>query len=89
MTAVMIEQRTGRTLVSDQLFRTLTHRIVSDDSISPKLADRIMDQALAFLAACAEWWTGTCGRRRRSATPVRKATTAAPTPDGGTEHGSP
>ncbi|MFJ7213577.1 glycine-rich domain-containing protein [Amycolatopsis sp. NPDC098790] len=44
--------RTGRALVSDALFRRLTDRIVQAEGFDRDLADRIMDQALAFLVAC-------------------------------------
>jgi hypothetical protein len=44
----------GRTLVSDQMFARLTARIAADHpELAPDLPTRIMDQALAFLAACA------------------------------------
>ncbi|WP_192902204.1 glycine-rich domain-containing protein [Micromonospora globbae] len=45
---------TGRTLVSDELFTQLTGRIARDcPGLAADLPARIMDQALAFLAACA------------------------------------
>jgi len=45
--------RTGRSLVSDDLFHRLTDRIVQAERFERNLAERIMDQALAFLLACA------------------------------------
>jgi hypothetical protein len=53
MTAVMAAPSMGRSLVSDDLFSRLTARIVKDQKLDRRLAERIMDQALAFLAACA------------------------------------
>jgi hypothetical protein len=44
----------GRSLVSSELFDRLVHRIVQDDHIGQALAVRIVDQALAFLYACAK-----------------------------------
>jgi hypothetical protein len=45
--------RTGRALVSDALFDRLVRRIVDDERLAQEVAERIVDQALAFLAACA------------------------------------
>nr|WP_206303054.1 hypothetical protein [Streptomyces sp. S10(2018)] len=54
MTYVDVQQSKGRSLVSDALFGRLTDRIAKEHpDISPDLAARIMDQALAFLGACA------------------------------------
>lgn len=53
MTAVMTDRVSGRSLVSDALFERLVARIVADEQIERQLAERIMDQALAFLRACA------------------------------------
>jgi hypothetical protein len=45
---------TGRALVPDELFARLTARIAQDHpELAPDLPARIMDQALAFLGACA------------------------------------
>ncbi|TYC07138.1 hypothetical protein FXF53_00585 [Micromonospora sp. WP24] len=45
---------TGRALVSDELFAQLTVRIARDHpELAPGMPPRILDQALAFLAACA------------------------------------
>lgn len=46
-------QRTGRALVTSPLFDRLVRRIVADEQFDHDLAERIVDQALAFLAACA------------------------------------
>ncbi|MGN9778820.1 glycine-rich domain-containing protein [Micromonospora sp. H33] len=44
----------GRALVSDEMFARLTARIARDHpELAPDLPARIMDQALAFLGACA------------------------------------
>ena len=53
MTAVLSKHAMGRSLVSDELFDRLVRRIVADDGLERDLAERIMDQALAFLSACA------------------------------------
>ena len=45
--------KTGRTLISDDLFDRISHRLAHDEDISPQLADRILDQTLAFLGTCA------------------------------------
>ncbi len=50
---IAIEERTGRSLVSEGLFERLTNRISKEHDVSREFAARIMDQALAFLAACA------------------------------------
>jgi hypothetical protein len=44
--------RTGRAVVSGDLFRRLTDRIVQAEGFDRDLAERIMDQALAFLVSC-------------------------------------
>ncbi|WET81168.1 hypothetical protein P3102_08085 [Amycolatopsis sp. QT-25] len=53
MTAVLIASATGRALVSSMLFDRLAGRIAADEKLGRDLAERIVDQALAFLAACA------------------------------------
>ena len=53
MTITTGTHRTGRSLVSDDLFHRLTDRIVQAERFERNLAERIMDQALAFLLACA------------------------------------
>jgi hypothetical protein len=45
--------RTGRSLITPALFDVLVHRVGDDDELHHALAERIIDQALAFLAACA------------------------------------
>ncbi|MGH7196778.1 MAG: glycine-rich domain-containing protein [Candidatus Saccharimonadales bacterium] len=45
---------TNKSLVSNQLWVRLTNRIAKDENLDPALAERIMDQALAFLRLCAE-----------------------------------
>jgi hypothetical protein len=54
MTAVMTDRVSGRSLVSDALFERLVARIVADEHVERQMAERIMDQALAFLRACAD-----------------------------------
>ncbi len=43
----------GQGLVSEQLFEQLVRRIVREQATTTEWATRIVDQALAFLAACA------------------------------------
>jgi len=45
--------KTGRSLIAPELFTRLSARIVTDYAIDHSAAERIMDQALAFLGACA------------------------------------
>ncbi|SFB54615.1 hypothetical protein SAMN05216266_11852 [Amycolatopsis marina] len=51
--AITGEELTGQGLVSEELFSRLVNRIVKERKNSREQAARIMDQALAFLAACA------------------------------------
>jgi len=53
VTAVITERATGRSLIPPGLHQRLVHRIVVEEKMSEDLAMRIMDQALAFLGACA------------------------------------
>jgi len=53
VTAVLNKPVTGRSLISSALFNQLTSRIVADEKLNRDLAERIVDQALAFLSACA------------------------------------
>ncbi|MFJ8434617.1 glycine-rich domain-containing protein [Kitasatospora sp. NPDC094019] len=53
MSLVHTERIIGRTLVDDALFERLVHRVTSDRSMDPQLAERVVDQALAFLGTCA------------------------------------
>lgn len=43
----------GRSLISRELFDRLVHRVVTDEMLDGDLAERIIDQTVAFLAACA------------------------------------
>lgn len=52
MSITISTHRTGRSLVSADLFQRLTSRIVTTERFERDLAERILDQALAFLAAC-------------------------------------
>jgi hypothetical protein len=53
MTNVVTDRMTGRSLVSQELFERLAGRVAADEEVEPGLAERIVDQALAFLGACA------------------------------------
>ncbi len=53
MTATAHDLRTGRGLVSDDLFDSLAHSVVTHFGQTPKSAERITDQALAFVATAA------------------------------------
>ncbi|MFC3450903.1 glycine-rich domain-containing protein [Amycolatopsis speibonae] len=53
MTAVLIPSTTGRPLLSGALFERLAGRIIVEEKLDRDLAERIVDQTLAFLAACA------------------------------------
>ncbi len=53
MSITLSPHRTGRALISDDLFHRLTDRIIKVECFERELAERIMDQALAFLLACA------------------------------------
>ncbi|MFJ8813781.1 glycine-rich domain-containing protein [Amycolatopsis thermoflava] len=53
LTAVMSTPVTGQALVEPALFERLVNRIAGEHDLERGLAERIMDQALAFLAACA------------------------------------
>ncbi|HJQ44990.1 MAG TPA: hypothetical protein VJ870_01530 [Amycolatopsis sp.] len=50
---VAVEDLTGQGLIPEDLFRRLRARISKENVVSLEYAGRIMDQALAFLAACA------------------------------------
>lgn len=54
MTTAIAASRTGRSLISDALFVRMVDRIAAERNVQLDLAERILDQALAFL--------GTCGR---------------------------
>ena len=42
-----------RTLISDELFDRLTARVAVEENLPDLLAERVMEQTLAFLAVCA------------------------------------
>ncbi|MFJ8475633.1 glycine-rich domain-containing protein [Kitasatospora sp. NPDC094011] len=43
----------GRALVDEALFGRLAHRVAHDRAMEQQFAERVVDQALAFLATCA------------------------------------
>ncbi|MFK3735675.1 glycine-rich domain-containing protein [Streptomyces sp. NPDC088090] len=51
-TATPTALKTGRELVTPDLFGRLVNRIVKDEKIEPALAERIMSDTLGFLDAC-------------------------------------
>ncbi|QWF78397.1 glycine-rich domain-containing protein [Amycolatopsis sp. CA-230715] len=53
MTSVLTGRATGRSLVSPELFDRLARRIVGEEKLDRDLAERITEQTLAFLVACA------------------------------------
>ncbi len=53
MTAVAAPSRSARLLVSPQLFDRLAERVVRDEGTGRDLAERMVDQTLAFLGTCA------------------------------------
>ncbi|WP_207954560.1 glycine-rich domain-containing protein [Saccharopolyspora elongata] len=55
MTDVITDCVHARSLISEDLFARLSRRITIDENVEPESADRIMDQALAFLGACARF----------------------------------
>lgn len=54
MTAIL-ELTSARTLVDDDLFDRLCRKIVVDKEVDRAFAERILDQTLAFLGACAKF----------------------------------
>ncbi|WP_326947845.1 hypothetical protein OG439_03370 [Amycolatopsis sp. NBC_01307] len=50
---IATESVAARTLVPEELFDRLTNRIAAEEGLPRVFAARIMDQALAFLSACA------------------------------------
>jgi hypothetical protein len=44
----------GRSLIPLELYQRLAHRVTVEERMSAALAERIVDQALAFLGACAQ-----------------------------------
>ncbi|MCQ4082228.1 hypothetical protein NGB36_16845 [Streptomyces sp. RB6PN25] len=53
MTATINDLRTGRSLVSDELFSSIVHFVVVHSGETQQRAERITDQAVAFLATVA------------------------------------
>ncbi|MCT9077188.1 glycine-rich domain-containing protein [Streptomyces fulvoviolaceus] len=53
MTTLASETRTGRSLVSAELFGSLTHFVTLHDGETAERAEHIADQALAFVATAA------------------------------------
>jgi hypothetical protein len=54
MIAAIAERAGGHSLVPSELHRRLVRRIAVDETMTEDLAGRILDQAVAFLCACAE-----------------------------------
>lgn len=54
MTAVLERPAMGRSLVDEYLFDRLVRRIMVNHGQDRATAERTMDQALVFLAACAK-----------------------------------
>jgi hypothetical protein len=54
MSTEVAGEKTARSLISSYLYERLVNRIIKDEGYDAELAERIMDQALAFLAACAK-----------------------------------
>ncbi|MGW1814862.1 glycine-rich domain-containing protein [Streptomyces sp. NPDC002125] len=50
MTAVASETKTGRSLVSESLFGSLTNFVMQHDGETLERAERIVDQAIAYVA---------------------------------------
>ncbi|KAA5828438.1 hypothetical protein F1721_28785 [Saccharopolyspora hirsuta] len=55
MTEVIPDCAPARTLISAELFDRLCHRITIDENVELGFAAQIVDQALAFLGACARF----------------------------------
>ncbi|MEW2165862.1 hypothetical protein AB0912_23095 [Streptomyces sp. NPDC007084] len=53
MTATTNEQKSGRAVAGEELFESLAHFVVSHSGQSPERAERIADQAVAFLVTAA------------------------------------
>ncbi|NEA62582.1 hypothetical protein [Streptomyces sp. SID12488] len=53
MTATANDQRTGRAVAGEELFESLAHFVVIHNGQSAERAERIADQAVAFLVAAA------------------------------------
>lgn len=53
MTTTANDQKTGRAAVGEELFESLTHFVVTHNGQSSERAERIADQAVAFLVTAA------------------------------------
>ncbi|MET9478729.1 hypothetical protein [Streptomyces sp. NPDC006638] len=53
MTATANDQKSGRTVAGEELFESLTRFVVVHNGQSPDRAERIADQAVAFVVAAA------------------------------------
>ncbi|WP_210589661.1 hypothetical protein [Streptomyces sp. GESEQ-35] len=53
MTATANDQKTGRALAGEELFESLAHFVVAHNGQSPERAERIADQAVAFVVTAA------------------------------------
>ncbi|WAU85577.1 hypothetical protein O1Q96_41295 [Streptomyces sp. Qhu-G9] len=53
MTATASDQKTGRAVAGEELFESLARFVAVHDGQSPERAERIADQAVAFLVAAA------------------------------------
>jgi hypothetical protein len=53
MTVQITKSATGRSLISEELFARLVRRMIDDEKLNDVLAERVLDQALAFLGTCA------------------------------------
>ncbi|WP_405686187.1 glycine-rich domain-containing protein [Streptomyces sp. NBC_00057] len=53
MTATVNDQRTGREVVGEELFESLAHFVAVHNGQTPERAERIADQAVAFLVTVA------------------------------------
>jgi hypothetical protein len=54
-TNISIDRSCPRELITPGLFDKLTHRVMTDDGQERDTAERIVEQALAFLVACARY----------------------------------
>jgi len=50
---IAVEELTGQSLISEELFNRLVNRISKENDTTREFAARIMDQALAYLGTCA------------------------------------
>ncbi|WP_322754786.1 hypothetical protein [Frankia sp. Cas3] len=51
-TPTIVATRRGRDLVAPRLFERLSNRLAADHLVDRPYAERVIDQSLAFLAAC-------------------------------------